>query len=92
MTEDEMVGWYNRLYGHEFEQALGDSEGQGSLACRIQWRCKELDITEIISISTVQFICSVVSDSLQPHELWHARPPCPSPTPGVYPNLCPLGQ
>ena len=33
MTEDEMAGWHHRLNGHEFEQALGDSEGQGSLAC-----------------------------------------------------------
>ena len=33
MTEDEMVGWYHQLNGHEFEQTLGDSEGQGSLAC-----------------------------------------------------------
>ena len=31
MTENEMVGWYYRLHGHEFEQALGDGEGQGSL-------------------------------------------------------------
>ena len=35
---------------------------------------------------------SVVSNSLQPHEPQHARPPCPSPTPGVYPNSCPLGR
>ena len=35
MTEDEMVGWHHQLNGHEFEQALGDSEGQGSLACCI---------------------------------------------------------
>ena len=34
----------------------------------------------------VQFSCSVMSESLQPHELQHARPPCPSPTPRVYPN------
>ena len=33
MTEDEMFGWHHQLDGHEFEQALGDSEGQGSLAC-----------------------------------------------------------
>ena len=33
MTEDEMVVWHHRLNGHEFEQALGDDEGQGSLAC-----------------------------------------------------------
>ena len=36
--------------------------------------------------SSVQFSHSVMSDSLRPHELQHARPPCPSPTPGVYPN------
>ena len=40
--------------------------------------------------SSVQFSHSVVSDSLRPHELQHARPPCPSPTPGVHPNPCPL--
>ena len=38
----------------------------------------------------VQFSCSVVSNSLQLHGLQHARPSCPSPTPGVYPNSCPL--
>ena len=37
---------------------------------------------------SVQFSCSVVSDSLQPHGLQHARPPCPSPTPGVCSNSC----
>ena len=37
-------------------------------------------------ISSVQFSHSVVSDSLPPHELQHARPPCPSPIPGVHPN------
>ena len=45
-TEDEMVGWHQRLNGHEFEQAPGDGEGQGSLACCSPWVCKELDITE----------------------------------------------
>ena len=38
--------------------------------------------------SSVQFSCSVMSDSLQPHESQHARPPCPSPAPGVYSNSC----
>ena len=37
---------------------------------------------------SVQFSCSVVSDSLQPHESQHARPPCPSPTPGVHSDIC----
>ena len=45
-----------------------------------------------IQFSSVQFSCSVMSDSLRPHESQHARPPCPSPTPGVYPNSCPLSQ
>ena len=42
--------------------------------------------------TSVQFSHSVLSDSLRPHELQHARPPCPSPTPGVYPNSCPLSR
>ena len=42
--------------------------------------------------ASVQFTCSVVSDSLRPHELQHARPHCPSPTPGVHPNSCPLSR
>ena len=41
---------------------------------------------------TVQFSRSVVSNSLRPHESQHARPPCPSPTPGVYSNSCPLSR
>ena len=41
---------------------------------------------------SVQFSCSVVSDSLWPHELQHARPPCPSPIPKVHPNPCPLSR
>ena len=44
-TEDEMVVWHHRLDGHEFEQALGDGEGQGNLACCSSWGCKELDMT-----------------------------------------------
>ena len=41
-----MAGWHHRLNGHEFEQTLGDGEGQGSLACCSLWGHKELDITE----------------------------------------------
>ena len=43
-------------------------------------------------LTSVQFSHSVMSNSLQPHELQHARPPCPSPTPGVYSNSCPSSQ
>ena len=45
---------------------------------------------KVWKLYTVQFSRSVVSDSLWPHEQQHARPPCPSPTPGVHPNPCPL--
>ena len=46
MTEDEMVGWHHRLSGHEFEQALGDGEGQRSLERCSPWGCKEQKMTE----------------------------------------------
>ena len=46
MTEDEMVGWFHQLNGHEFEQAPGDGEGQGGLACCSPWGPKESDTTE----------------------------------------------
>ena len=45
MTEDEIVEWHHQLNGHEFKQALGVCEGQGSLAC-CSPVCKELDTTE----------------------------------------------
>ena len=45
-SEDEMVGWYHRLDGHEFEQAPGVGDGQGSLACCSPWGHKESIITE----------------------------------------------
>ena len=45
-TEHEMVGWHHQLGGHEFEQALGDGDGQGGLACCGSRGCKESDVTE----------------------------------------------
>ena len=52
--------------------------------------CDEVWI--FILFSSVQFSCSVVSDSLRPRESQHARPPCPSPTPGVHSDSCPSSQ
>ena len=46
----------------------------------------------LIAFSSVQFSRSIMSDSLQPHESQHARPPCPSPTPRVHSNSCPLSR
>ena len=45
-TENEMVGWHQRLNGHEFEQASGVGDRQGSLTCYSPWGCKESDTTE----------------------------------------------
>ena len=64
-TEDEMVGWHHQLYGQEFDQALGDGEGQGSLVCCSPWDHKELDRTEDWTIA-----CHTLSTYL------HASPTC----------------
>ena len=47
MTEDEMVGWHQRLNGHEFEQALGVGGGQGGLVCCSPWGPKESDTEQL---------------------------------------------
>ena len=64
----------------------------GSLICSPSetkiWYLPSLEDSKV----SVQFSRSVMSNSLQPHELQHARPPCPSPTPGVYPNPCPSSR
>ena len=49
-----MVRWHHQFDGHEFEQALGDGEGQGSLVCCSPWGCKELDMTEQLNNKTVK--------------------------------------
>ena len=49
--EDEMARWHHQLNGHEFEQALGDGDGQGSLACCSPWGCKESDTTERLNLA-----------------------------------------
>ena len=46
MTKDDMVGWHDQLYGHEFELALEVGDRQGSLVCCSSWGCKESDMTE----------------------------------------------
>ena len=78
-----------------------DSDRLGILFLSFQWFtfsgkiCRAENIlpkegSSLINFSSVQFSHSVVSNSLWPHGLKHARPPCPSPTPRVYSNSCPL--
>ena len=61
MTEDKMVGWHHQLNGHEFEQILRNSEGQGSLVCCSPWSHKESDTAteqpQITHIRYMEFPC-----------------------------------
>ena len=50
-----MVGWHHRLYGHEFEQAPGVGDGQGSLVCCSPWGHKESDTTEQLNLTEYLF-------------------------------------
>ena len=63
MTEDKMIGKYHQLNGHEFEQTLGDGEGQRSLVCCSPWGCKESDTTERLNNNL-------------PHQRVHCAGPC----------------
>ena len=68
----------------------GRWESQGSLNSSLSFAPQLPGVKScFFTFSSVQFSCSVLSDSLLPHESRHARPPCPSPTPGVHPNPCP---
>ena len=55
-TEDEMIGWHHQFNEHEFEQALGVGDGQGSLACCSPWGRKESDTTEQLNWSVPQLL------------------------------------
>ena len=55
-----MVGWHHRLNGHVFEQALGDGEGQGRLACCGPWGHKESDMTERLDNNEVGTSCKIL--------------------------------
>ena len=60
-----MVGWHHRFNGHEFEQTLGDSEGQGSLACCSPWGHKESDMTEQLK-NEQQKMKALANSKIQP--------------------------
>ena len=62
MTEDEMVGWHHWLNGHEFEQAPGDGEGLGSLACCSSWGLNESDMTATAQQEKLGVGCRFIRD------------------------------
>ena len=68
-------------------------KGYKTVRYRVEiWASLRYSLLGQIGNTSVQFSFSVVSDSLGPHEPQHARPPCPSPAPGVHPNPCPLSR
>ena len=90
-----MMGW---LKESETAEGWEDSSNKAMMAALSFLAAKaKMEISQVTeysfsprrNISSVQFSHSVVSDYLRPHESQHARPPCPSPTPRVYPNPCP---
>ena len=67
MTKNNMVGWHHWFNGHEFEQAPGDGEGQGILACCSPWGCKELDMTERLNKNNMLCLCFQI---VYNHKIW----------------------
>ena len=71
-----MIGWYHQLDGHEFKQALGDGEGQGSLVCCSSWGRKKLDMTGtttttkvLMDLQIFKFFKTVLGTSLEVQRL-----------------------
>ena len=86
VTEDEMVGWHHWLYGHEFEQAPGVGDGQGSLVCCSSWCCKELDTTEQLNWLKLEKYSTYMCKAYYPFlkSVWILGPlPITSKPPGV---------
>ena len=78
--------FYQRLFHRSILCQAYSGHWQNPVLCSYQIRVP----ISLPAISSVQFSRSFVPDSLRPHESQHARPPCPSPTPGVHPDPCPL--
>ena len=73
-TEDEIVGWQHQLYGHEFEQALGVGDGQGSLVCCSPWGHRESDMTEWLNWTETVACQAPLSMGFPRQEYWSRLP------------------
>ena len=78
----------NLRYADDTTLMAESEEELKSLLMRVKEESEKVDL----KLSSVQFSRSVVSNSLRPHDLQHARPPCPSPTPGVHSDSQPSSQ
>ena len=102
MWKTEHFSWYFSLIWNSADMCLISSISRiliSRILSQSESLCFSVEIASIIltatcyqMFSSVHFSHSVVSDSLWSHEPQHTRPPCPSPTPRVYPNSCPLSQ
>ena len=102
------LGWEILCFKQHCGSCLGSLELEGHIGLHLQPMASHLSsqsfsffiskkdrnysLTRLLWGFLLLFGASVVSDSLQPHGLQHTRPPCPSPTPGVHPNPCPLSR
>jgi len=68
-TEDEMTGWHHQLDGHEFEWTQGVGDGQGGLACWDSWRRKELNTTEWLNWTELNWLCFLKYSEVDPFNL-----------------------
>ena len=93
-TEGAMVGWHHRLNGQEFEQALGDSEGQGSLGCWSPRDCKESDTIECCSVRTttigkkLRFLKTAVFQYIYPNRTFQVGGKYDITVIGTVPSVC----
>ena len=84
--------WWNCMASESFLPHSSFQHDGGTEVSQCQQFLSRWQTDSSGQLGSVQFSRSIVSDSLRPHGLQHARPPCPSPTPGVHSNLCPLSQ
>ena len=68
-TEDEMTGWHHQFDGHEFEWTQGVGDGQGGLACWDSWRRKELNTTEWLNWTELNWLCFLKYSEVDPFNL-----------------------